>query len=124
MLLPALAIFFVACGNEPQPGGQGATSQPPSIIERGKTVFGQNCSSCHLLKKDAIGPALQGILSRWDGDSAQLKAYIHNPEKLFADKELHAGKAYEKFKPAMMPGFPTLSDADLNALIAYFQSNQ
>ena len=123
LALPAI-VLFSACGNGGQPAQQSDALKPPTIVETGKAVFQQNCTTCHLLKGDATGPALQGVLSRWDGDTALLRAYIRNPQKMIDDKEPHALKAYEKWKPTVMTPFPKLDDADINALIAYFQSGQ
>lgn len=120
-LLLFLFVALSACG--------GATSQQGAAVEAGdqnaaagKAIFRQHCSTCHLLSSNATGPALQGVLTRWDGDSAALRAYIRNPAKSIEQKEPHALKAWEQYKPTVMTPFLNLSDGDLNALIAYFQS--
>lgn len=124
LLLLAAFISLSACGNDAQQAPQSDTPQPPTIVETGKAVFQQNCTTCHLLKADATGPALQGVLTRWGGDTALLRAYIRNPQKMIDEKEPHALKAYEKWKPTVMTPFPKLDDGDINALIAYLQSGE
>jgi mono/diheme cytochrome c family protein len=119
LLLPLLAL--AACGSEEQPA---YTAKEPSPVELGKALFQQNCSVCHLVKADAAGPALQGVVQRWGNDTARLIAYIHNPQKLIDEKDPNAVEAYEKWKPTVMTPFPQLSDQDIKAILAYIQSEQ
>lgn len=122
-MLALLVLGLAACGDD-------APKQPLEVaqgnvqVEEGKSIFRQQCTTCHLFAKDAVGPALQGVLARWDGDSVALRAYIRNPAASIDAKEPHAVKAWEKWKPSVMTPFPNLSDEELNALIAYFQSAQ
>jgi cytochrome c2 len=115
---------LLSCNSSSQQGEQSGASPGNPLVEHGKAVFQTNCSSCHNLKNDIVGPSLNGVLARWDNDTVKLRAYIHNPAKMIEEKEPHALKAYERFKPTVMTPFPNLSDEDINAMIAYFQSNQ
>jgi cytochrome c551/c552 len=118
-LLFSCIVFFASCSNEPKPA---QILQPPTVLETGKAMFQQNCATCHLLSSEVAAPALKGVLDRWGGDSARLRAFIRNPKKAIDEKDPNALKAYEKWKPTIMTAYPQLSDEDLNALIAYFQS--
>ncbi len=122
-MLAGLGVFFSACSNE-APQKQPEVTQGNPQIEEGKAIFRQNCTTCHLMQANAAGPALQGVLTRWDGDSAAMRAYIRNPSASIEAKEPHALKAWEKYKPTVMPAFPNFSDGELNALIAYLQRGQ
>jgi cytochrome c2 len=122
LLLGVCASGLLSCGNEEQQTTQAL--QPPTVLETGKAVFQQYCTACHLLQADGTGPTLQGVLGRWGGDSARIRAFIRNPQKLIDEKDPDAMKSYEKWKPAMMTGFPQLSDEDLNAVIAYLESGK
>ncbi len=119
-MLAGLGLLASACGNDTSQQ-QDAVAQGDAHVEEGKAIFRQSCTTCHMLKTDATGPALQGVLKRWDGDSVALRAYIRNPAASIEAKEPHALKAWEQFKPTVMPAFPQLTDEQLNSLIAYFQ---
>jgi cytochrome c551/c552 len=117
-LVPCL-LLLASCSDGPRPG---QTLQPPTLLESGKAIFKQNCATCHLLTSEVAAPALKGVLERWGGDSARLKAFIRSPKEAIDQKDPNALKAYEKWKPTIMTSYPQLSDEDLDALIAYFQS--
>ena len=40
-----------------------------------KAIFMADCASCHNPIKDAVGPALQGALARWDDDRNGIKSF-------------------------------------------------
>ncbi len=90
--------------------------QPPVANPRGQEVFQQNCAACH----NATGkkpPAVIGPELAFMGNRLSLGAGImdHTPENLKAWIRNPAG-----FKPGVkMPGFPQLSEADLEALVEY-----
>ncbi|MER3451104.1 MAG: cytochrome c oxidase subunit II [Thermus sp.] len=92
--------------------------QPPVANPRGREVFQQNCAACH----NATGkkpPAVIGPELAFVGNRLSLGAGImdHTPEHLKAWIRNPAG-----FKPGVkMPGFPQLSEADLNALVGYLE---
>lgn len=116
--------MFSSCGGETQPSGDGAAAtKESSPADQGKAIFQQYCTACHLMEADVAGPALKGVVARWNNDTERLKAYIRNPQKLIDEKDPNAVAAYEKYKPQVMTPFPQLSDADLDALIAYLHSN-
>ncbi|WP_347240549.1 cytochrome c oxidase subunit II [Thermus sp.] len=91
---------------------------PPVADAMGQQVFQQNCAACHSVARSmppaVIGPELglwgnrtslgAGIV---ENTPENLKAWIKNPEGM---------------KPgAKMPGFPQLSEEDLNALVRYLE---
>ena len=84
----------------------------------GKAVFIAKCASCHTMGKDATGPDLQKILSRWDGDENRVKQWILNYDKL-AKTDAHAAEVAAS-RPAVMQIFEgQISDAELAAVIKY-----
>jgi mono/diheme cytochrome c family protein len=98
-------------------------------LEAGKSIFTDNCASCHHISKDLTGPALAHIMKRsfpalYDTSVFGLDlfyAYIRNPAKV------SAGEGYyrclkEQFGGVMMIPFPSLTDTELNNLFAYIEN--
>lgn len=112
-----------ACGNEQKGGGTETPEAPLTPAGKGELVFKQHCTTCHSIGMDMTGPALKGVLARWDNDTARLKAYIRNPSKLIDAGDPEAARAYEKFKPTIMTPFPGLSDEELGQILAYLKEN-
>jgi len=91
---------------------------PPVADAHGQQVFQQNCAACHgvqgKMPPAVIGPDLAFMGNRTaiaagiaDNTPENLKAWIKNPTAL---------------KPgAKMPGFPQLSEGDLDALVRYLE---
>jgi cytochrome c551/c552 len=120
LLLLAGGMLAASCGNE-----QAATDTASGTTEleaEGRAIFRQNCATCHLINKDATGPALRGVAARWDNDTARLKAFIRNPGKaIFTDKDPAAVRSYEKYQPIIMTAFPNLTEEELDALLHYIK---
>ena len=81
---------------------------PGSPARRGFDVFQRNCLQCHAINGQGgrVGPELnipQSIVEY--RPEAQLRAFIRDPHT---------------FRYTQMPANPQLSDADLDALLAYF----
>lgn len=81
-----------------------------SPAQRGFDIFRTECIACHAINGEGgrIGPDLnvpQSIVEY--RPAAQVKAYIRNPQA---------------FRYTTMPAHPDLSDADLDALVAYFET--
>jgi cytochrome c oxidase subunit 2 len=91
---------------------------PPVADARGQEVFQQNCMACHGVQ-GKMPPAVIGPELGFVGNRTSLGAGIvdHTPENL---------KAWIKdpasMKPGVkMPGFPQLSEEDLDALVRYLE---
>lgn len=86
---------------------QGQASDSPAM--RGYSLFRGRCVHCHALNREggSMGPDLnvpQSIVAY--RPQPQIRAYIRNPLT---------------FRYSVMPANPDLTDADLDALIAYFE---
>ena len=89
---------------------------PPATASRGQQVFQQNtCISCHAISGVGgarVGPDLTNFGSRTtigagvlDHTPDNLRAWLTDPQRI---------------KPgALMPGYPLMSDADMQALVEY-----
>lgn len=90
---------------------------------KGKQLFNQNCAACHALDRKMTGPALANVearLSEDEGlDKTWLYAWIKNSAGVIASGDAYGNKIYTEYNQAAMTAFPTLSDADIDDILAY-----
>ena len=89
----------------------------------GEKLFKTNCSACHNLDKQLVGPALGGVVDRLKKeqnlDTDWLHKWIKNNEELRKSGDKYANEVFEKFNKTAMTPFPNLSDTDINDILAY-----
>ncbi|WP_298736845.1 c-type cytochrome [uncultured Chitinophaga sp.] len=85
---------------------------------KGKTLFQQNCASCHNVHKKVTGPALKDVESRW-ADKKLLHQWIHNSAAVLATGDQYANNLYKEYNNQAMPAFPSFSDADIEDILAF-----
>jgi cytochrome c2 len=91
-------------------------------IEAGKTLFRNNCASCHNkdMKSKMTGPALGGVQQRWaEYPKEDLYSWIRNSQAMVASGHPLAVKLWNEWKPTVMNNFPSLTDADIDNVLAY-----
>ena len=84
---------------------------------KGKEIFNTNCAACHKLDAKATGPALRGVGAKYE--KAWLYKWIHNSADLIKSGDADAVKVFEANNKIPMTGFPQLSEADIDNIIAY-----
>jgi len=91
--------------------------------KKGKALFNQNCAACHALNRKMTGPALQDVesrLSEEEGlDREWLYAWIKNSPGVIKSGDAYANKVYAEYNQAAMTAFPTLSNSDIDDILAY-----
>lgn len=91
--------------------------------EKGKQLFNQNCAACHALNRKMTGPALANVESRLaetEGlDKEWLYSWIKNSAGMIASGDAYANKIYAEYNQAAMTAFPTLSNEDIDNILAY-----
>ena len=126
VFLFALGVFLASCAGENK--GKSPSSIPSisrssnSLVDRGRSIFMANCSSCHNMTQDMAAIHLAGVIGRWNGDTNSIKTFIKNPLKMLEEKNSHAMAAYKYSEPVVMPSFPNLTDGELTAILAYISS--
>ncbi|MEO1011399.1 MAG: cytochrome c3 family protein [Bacteroidota bacterium] len=89
----------------------------------GKKLFNQNCAACHAMDRKMTGPALANVESRLaeeEGlDKEWLYAWIKNSPGMIKAGDPYAVKIYEEYNQAAMTAFPTLSNGDIDDILAY-----
>ena len=89
------------------------------INEKGKTLFEDNCKSCHAVHTIEVGPALKDVTKR--RSNKWLKKFIRNSSKLVAKGDKIAVKLYKEYNNAVMTSFPTLTDQEIDAILEYVE---
>jgi len=85
----------------------------------GKALFENNCAQCHSTTTDIlVGPGLIGVQSRTP-DQDWLFKWIRNPSAVVASGDPYAVQLYKSFNKVPMPGFATLTDAQIKSILAY-----
>ena len=103
--------------------GQEEAAEGSGDAVAGKALFNQNCAACHALNRKMTGPALANVENRLyedEGlDKEWLYSWIRNSQGMIKSGDAYAVKIYEEYNQAAMTAFPTLSDADLENILAY-----
>ena len=87
----------------------------------GKALFSANCASCHAVNKKLTGPALAGVEDRWP-EKKNLYAWIKNSAAFLKTGDAYANNLYNEYNKVAMNNFPGLSDADIDAILAYIKT--
>jgi mono/diheme cytochrome c family protein len=87
-------------------------------IEAGKTLFENNCKSCHNPDGEKLtGPGLKDIEKR--RDLAWLVKWINNPALVIQSGDKYANDLYNQYNKTQMTAFPALKEADVKDILAY-----
>ncbi len=95
----------------------------------GKGLYKSNCASCHKLNEKMTGPALTGVVERWESGAKHNgidgKVWLNRWIKNWQDP-VGAGNPYamkmKDYDPSAMNQFPTLTDAQIDDILAYIQN--
>lgn len=102
---------------------ESAVTESGGDAAKGKQLFNQNCAACHALDRKMTGPALANVetrLSEDEGlDKEWLYAWIKNSPGMISSGDAYANKIYTEFNQAAMTAFPTLSNQDIDDILAY-----
>ncbi|MFP5080549.1 c-type cytochrome [Pedobacter sp. JCM 36344] len=97
-----------------------SATRAQDVVE-GRKLFKENCSSCHQLGSNSIGPALTPMLKELD-EAFAIK-WIRNWKALVDAGDKQAIEA-SKYSPAEMPLFPRLTDVQIKNIIAYAKAGE
>lgn len=97
-----------------------APATTPALDGKGEQLFKENCKACHKVHGESVGPGLSGVSKRHD--AKWLHAWVKNSTVVIASGDKAAVALYEKYNKAAMTSFPTFSNEDIDAIIAYVES--
>ena len=91
--------------------------------KNGEKLFKANCTACHALDKQVVGPALGGVVEKVKTeqglDTDWLHKWIKDNKALRESGDKYANEIYEQFNKTEMQTFPNLTDADIDDILAY-----
>ena len=88
-------------------------------FEKGKTIFDQNCKSCHKMDAKLVGPPLQDVVEAQGRD--WVSKWIYNSQVLIESGDTHANEIYKEYNQMAMPSYSFLAEDELNALVDYLE---
>lgn len=101
----------------------GASVYAQGDAKNGEKLFKANCTACHALDKQLVGPALGGVVERLKTeqnlDETWFQKWIKDNKALRASGDKYANEVYEKFNKTEMTAFPSLSDQDVKDILEY-----
>ncbi len=113
-LLSSISVFAQA---EPASDAAGGD------VKKGKALFNVNCAACHNLKRKSTGPNLYKVEERLAEDEGLdrewLYAWIRNSAGVIKSGDAYANKIYAEYNQTAMTAFPTLSNEDIDNILAY-----
>ena len=103
-ILALIAVFtLLSFGNY-------ASAQDASA---GKTLFNNNCASCHHPVKESTGPALQGAVDRVPSKE-WLYSWVKNSSAVVKSGDKYANEIFEKYKKSVMTSFGNLTNEEID----------
>ncbi len=125
-LILVIGLFFVnqsfAFKNNlerPINGQEGSDAR----IEEGSNLFSANCASCHALDAKVVGPALSGVIDKYDEDYDWLVAWIKNNVALVKSGDERAITAFNEGGGQVMNIFENLSDDQITSILMWIDNN-
>lgn len=88
-------------------------------VEEGEKLYNANCTSCHMIDKKLIGPALRGVNDKYEEE--WLLKWIKNSAELIASGDPDAIAIYEEYNKSPMNAFTYFSDDDVRNILAYIE---
>ena len=87
--------------------------------ENGEALYNTNCTSCHMINKKMIGPALAGVNDKYSQE--WLIKWIKNSAELIASGDPDAVAIWEEYNKSPMSSFLHLSDDEVKDILAYIE---
>ena len=113
-------VFFAACNNSSTEKKEELKKNVDVGIANGETLFKANCASCHKPNERYVGPALQGVVSRWESKEL-LYAFVRNSQEVIS-RNAYAKKLYDEYKQSPMLPYPNLKDQDIDDILRYCET--
>ena len=91
--------------------------------KNGEKLFKANCTACHALDKQLVGPALGGVVDRLKKeqnlDTDWIRKWVKDNKALRTSGDKYANEVFAKFNKTEMLAFSNLSDKDIDDILEY-----
>jgi cytochrome c551/c552 len=122
--LLAVVVLATSCSSQDATQETPAAPEAKPVMTEGHKLFINNCIQCHNIKKDKIGPALDGAMARWNNDTVRLRHFIKNSSDAIRAHDPRAEEVYAKWNQALMTPMPHLTDGDIDKLLEYIAAGE
>ena len=119
ILKPVLAVIITIAFSLQASSQDAASGGNADLAAKGKTLFENNCASCHAMDEVVVGPALRGVEKRHS--QVWLQKWIKNSQALIGTGDKEAVAVYEQYSKQAMPSF-TFSDDEINSILEYIKT--
>jgi len=75
------------------------------------------------MKADMTGPALGGVLQRWNGDTTRLYDFIRNAQMYIDTANDPYATAIGEWDTSVMQSFPELANENIDAILEYIEGS-
>jgi len=99
-----------------------ATIHEGGDYEAGKTLFMNNCASCHSPKEGAIvaAPSLYNVAERWEGKDELLKIWVKNPDAAISTGDSYVLNLMKKYEGSFgKMAAQAVNDEEINHIFTY-----
>lgn len=90
-----------------------------SFAQDGAALFNGNCTSCHAVGKEVLGPDLKDVSKRRQID--WILKWVKNSSAVIASGDPYANALFAKFNKTVMPA-QSLKDDEIKAIVAYIDA--
>lgn len=89
-------------------------------IGNGNAIFTAQCSGCHDVKLQVVGPALSGVTQRHDMD--WIVKFVKSSQSLVKNNDKDAVDLFNKYNHIIMPDHPDMTEGDVKNIMAYINT--
>jgi glucose/arabinose dehydrogenase/mono/diheme cytochrome c family protein len=107
------SLYFSGCN------GKLKNENAKASVANGEVIFNQNCTSCHSIHRDGIGPALGGITHV--ANDEWIKKFITNPKAMIQSGDERSAVLMERYT-SIMPSFEHYTENDLDDIVAFLHT--
>lgn len=97
----------------------GEATADDAAISEGETLFNNNCTVCHAINQQLVGPALKDVHERRDLE--WIISFVKNSQRVIQSGDEYAVNLYNQFNKTLMPAFD-FSDEQITNIVAYIRS--
>lgn len=87
--------------------------------DEGEKIFKAQCSSCHSVHAQVVGPALSGVDQRRDIN--WITQFVKSSQTVIKSGDPYATALFNKFNKMVMPDHPDMTDDQVKSIVAYIQ---